>query len=242
MNFAIVDDEDIQLDGMKALISAELRTNFPNTTHRVDLYHSGDLFLKHWTPGQYDVVVLDIFMGGTNGVDVAGKIRETDTNVKLVFCSRSNEFAAESYQVNAHYYLIKPATAGSVSNMFRRLALDHHETEKTVTLPDGHSIPARSIIYTEYYNHVVTIHFKGGTTYRIRTSNGQMEEILLDAGGFCCPNKGIIVNLYEADSIHDEFFLMSDGTNLPISRRKSKEIRNEFTKFQFQKMRKEVMV
>lgn len=157
MNFAIVDDENIQLDGMKALISAELRTKFPNTTHRVDLYHSGDLFLKHWTPGQYDVVVLDIFMGGTNGVDVAGKIRETDTNVKLVFCSRSNEFAAESYQVNAHYYLIKPATAGSVSNMFRRLALDHHETEKpsrsqtvTASQPAASSIPSIIIMWLPF--------------------------------------------------------------------------------------------
>ena len=72
-------------------------------------------------------------MGGISGVDVAKEIRRTDSDVKLVFCSRSNEFAAESYQVNAQYYLVKPATPGSIMNMLRRLDLEMIRLGESVT-------------------------------------------------------------------------------------------------------------
>ena len=43
----------------------------------------------------------EFFMGDLTGVDVARKIRETDHNVRLVFCTTSNDFASESYEVAA---------------------------------------------------------------------------------------------------------------------------------------------
>lgn len=52
-----------------------------------------------WTPGMCDLVILDIFMGGVTGMDVAREIRRSDREVKLVFCTTSNEFASESYEV-----------------------------------------------------------------------------------------------------------------------------------------------
>lgn len=241
MNFAIVDDEDIQLQRIKALIAEELTSQQQNTTHRIDLFHSGKVFLEHWAPGAYDVVILDIFMGGINGVEVAKKIRQKDEDIRLVFCSRSNEFAAESYQVNAQYYLVKPATKGSIANMLTRLNLQHMELSKALSLPDGHTVIARDILYTEYYNHVVSIHLKGGNIYRLRSSHTQMEELLTPLGYFYSPNKGIIVNFHEVNSVTDDSFTMSDGQILPISRRKNKEIRSAYTKFCFQKMRKEAI-
>ena len=124
MKIALVDDEIIHLQRMYELLSAELTARLSHTPHWIDEYRSGQSFLDHWHPGKYDVVILDIFMGGLTGVDVAKQIRLTDADVKLVFCSRSNEFAAESYHVNAQYYLVKPATPGSISNMLQRLNLE----------------------------------------------------------------------------------------------------------------------
>lgn len=241
MNFAIVDDEDIQLQRIKSLISDEISVQQPNAVHRIDLFHSGQIFLEHWVPGAYDVIIMDIFMGGINGVDTAKKIRETDDEVRLVFCSRSNEFAAESYQVNAQYYLVKPATQGSIANMLARLNLDRIEKAKVVTLPDGHSLIARNILYTEYFNHVVSLYLEGGNIYRLRTSHSQIEELLIPLGYFCSPNKGIIVNLHEITNANDNCFTMTDGHVLPISRRKSKEIQATYIKFCFDKMRKDTI-
>ena len=242
MRIALVDDEIIQLQRLHELLSAELHARLSHTPHWIDSYRSGQSFLEHWQSGMYDVVILDIFMGGLTGVDVAKQIRLTDSDVKLVFCSRSNEFAAESYQVNAQYYLVKPATPGSIANMLQRLNLDLIQLEQTVTLPDGHAVLLRQILYTEYYNHVVTLYMKNTQTYRLRTNHTTMEELLLPCGYIHSPSKGILVNFHEVIHCAEDSFTMSDGAVLPISRRKQKEIQAAYTKFHFQKMRSEVGV
>lgn len=240
MKIALVDDEVTQLEKLVTLIASELNTLVKNMTHQIDAYRNGKTFLDRWQPGLYDVVILDIFMGGLTGVDVAKQIRRSDPNVKLVFCSRSNEFAAESYQVNAQYYLVKPATPGSIANMLRRLNLELIQQDQTVTLPDGHTVKMRRILYTDYYNHVVSVHMKGGEVYRLRTNHAQMEELLCAEGFIISPSKGILVNFYEVTASTDDSFTMSDGTVLPISRRKSKDVLAAYNRFRFQIMRSEV--
>ena len=242
MKIALVDDEITQLMNIRELLAAELQTLIPGTSHLIDTYRNGQSFLEHWNPGQYDVVVLDIFMGGITGVDVAKQIRKEDTEVKLVFCSRSNEFAAESYQVNAQYYLVKPATPGSVANMLQRLNVERIQMGQTVTLLDGHVLILRQILYTEYYNHVVTFHLKNGQEYRLRANHATVEELLAPSGYILSPSKGLLVNFHEVTRCEEDAFTLSDGTVLPISRRKSKEIQAAYTKFYFQKMRSEVGV
>lgn len=240
MKIALVDDEVSQLQHLRGLLAQELNTLLRHTTHQIDAYRNGQTFLDHWQPGRYDVIILDIFMGGITGVDVAKEIRNTDPDVKLVFCSRSNEFAAESYQVNAQYYLVKPATPCSIANMLQRLNLALIQLEQTVTLPDGHSLLLRHILYTEYYNHVVTFYLKGNQTYRLRANHTVVEELLSPCGYICSPSKGILVNFHEVIRAEDDSFTMSDDTVLPISRRRSKDVHAAYTKFRFQKMRTEV--
>lgn len=240
MKIALVDDELSQLLNLKKLLSTQLLNMLPNASHLIDTYHNGQSFLNHWTAGQYDVIVLDIFMGGITGVEVAKEIRRTDQNVKLVFCSHSNEFATESYEVNAQYYLLKPATPGSIVNMLQRLNLDIIQRQQFVTLPDGHDVILRDILYTEYYNHVVTIYLKNTDPYRIRTNHAIIEEILAPGGFIHSPCKGILVNFYEVIASSDDSFTMSNGTVIPISRRRCKEIQSTYIKFRFQQMRSEV--
>ena len=242
MKIALVDDEIVQLQNLRSLLADELQRVVPNTPHQIDSFRSGQSFLDHWEEERYDIVILDIFMGGITGVDVAKQIRLTDPNVKLVFCSHSNEFAAESYQVNAQYYLVKPATPGSISNMLQRLNLELIQMGQTVTLPDGHSIILRQILYTEYFNHVITIYLKGGQTHRLRVNHSRLEEILSPYGYIYCPSKGILINFHEVLSITEDALTMSNDVVLPISRRKSKDVQAAYAKFRFQKLRSEVVV
>ena len=240
MKIALVDDELTPLLNLKKLLSMQLHDLVPGSSHLIDTYRSGQSFLDHWTAGQYDVIILDIFMGGITGVEVAKVIRRTDMNVKLVFCSHSNEFATESYEVNAQYYLLKPATQGSITNMLQRLNLELIQLQQFVTLPDGHDVILRDIVYTEYYNHVVTINMRNKEAYRIRTNHAIIEDLLTPCGFICSPSKGILVNFHEVVDSTDDSFTMVDGTVLPISRRKNKEVQTAYIKFRFQKMRSEV--
>jgi DNA-binding LytR/AlgR family response regulator len=124
--------------------------------------------------------------------------------------------------------------------MLQRLNLELIQLEQTVTLPDGHNLILRRLLYTEYYNHVVTLHMKSGEPHRLRANHTTLEELLTPCGYIHSPSKGILVNFHEVSQCTEDSFTMSDGTVLPISRRKGKEIQTAYTKFIFQKMRSEV--
>lgn len=239
MNVALIDDDKKQIEKLSKLISNELSL-VENTPHKLKSYNNSETFFATWQKDHFDLIILDIFIDGITGIDIARRIRETDKEVQLVFCSSSNEFASESYEVNAQYYLQKPVSETDIANMFRRLRFDFNNLTKTVQLPDGHSIILRSILYTDYANHVITIHMKNDETYRLRTSHTQIESLLHPYGYFISPFKGIIVNLYEVSSFLDDTFVLHNGQTLPVARRRTKEVKDAYTKFLFNKLRKEI--
>ena len=113
-------------------------------------FPSGEFFLQTWQPGTFELIILDIFMDRLTGMDVAREIRKSDREVRLVFSTTSNEFASESYEVNACYYLLKPFGKDRVKAMLDRIDLAQLEKMRTVQLPDGTTIVLRDIIYADY--------------------------------------------------------------------------------------------
>lgn len=233
MKIAIVDDRPEELNRIlqitkKALPQAKLFT-FP----------SGEDFLETWKRGEYDLILLDIFMDRILGIDVARKIREDDTDVRLVFCTTSNEFACESYEVGANYYLQKPVSDASFAKMLEMIKLTQYELNRFIYLPDGQRLMLRNMIYSEYHNHLITIHCKRGEDIQTRMSQMDFEALLSEYTYFYNCSKGIVVNFHEIVNQEDGMFLMSDNTHLPISRRKAKDALEAFAHFRFEKMRKE---
>lgn len=55
-----------------------------------------------------DIVFLDIYMPGFDGIQTARKLREQNKDVKIVFLSSSGEHYPEAYEVFAFNYLVKP--------------------------------------------------------------------------------------------------------------------------------------
>ncbi len=238
MRIAILDDDPQQLQAMKQYVQAELAP-FLQQSHQVEEFPSGEAFLAKWEPFTYDLIILDIYMDTLTGMDVAYKIRERDDRVLLAFCTSSNEFASESYDVGARYYLRKPINQDSVSRMFKKFDLQHYERIRTVQLPDGHSVMLRSILYTDYDNHVVTVHLNGQAPYKLRTKQSDIEA-LLPTGDFCVPYKGVTVNFHGVVSISDDTLTLKDGSQVPLTRRKIKEVKDAWKRFQMDQLRKEV--
>lgn len=239
MRVAIVDDDNELLENLSEFISKELLAVGDNSK-KISKFHSGEEFLEVFKAGAFDLVILDIFMGGILGIDVARKIRESDNDVRLVFCTSSNEFASESYEVNAHYYLHKPFTEKSIKTMLDRLGMDSYEFAKHITLSNGQSVILRNVIYTEYFGHSVTIHCKRGEDIVTRVSHAEVESLLCENAYFSCCTKGVIVNFHEVKSLVGNDFTMSNGDMVPISRRRAKEVVDAYTKFKFDQLRKGV--
>ena len=101
-------------------------------------------------------------MDRLTGMEVAREIRKTDNNVKIAFSTSSNEFASESYEVNACYYLHKPFGIERVKAMLDRIDITGLEKMRAERLPDGTSVVLRNVIYADCASHYVTLHNKHG--------------------------------------------------------------------------------
>ena len=239
VKIAIVDNEREELTKLSEMIAGEL-ASLGYSDCETDTFDSGEAFLAGWHRGTYDIILLDIFMDRQNGVEVARRIRESDEEVRLVFCTTSNEFASESYEVNAQYYLHKPVERSDISAMFRRLNLELLDRARTITLPDGHPVILRNILCTDYSNHVITFYMEKEEVYRIRLSQSQLEELLLPWGFFFSPIKGMIVNFHAVERMTEDSFILHNDMVIPIARRKYKETKDAYTRFRFEKLKKEV--
>lgn len=108
MKIAVVDD--IHRD--RLCLTNYLESYFHNKNINFEIlpYNNGEDFLNDFEAGKFQLVFLDIFMDGINGMDVARNIYQKDRDVSIIFQSNSEEYGAASYSVHALYYLVKPYT------------------------------------------------------------------------------------------------------------------------------------
>ena len=233
LKIAIVDDDKALFESLNTYLK-ELLGNSADITG----FSSGEEFLDVWRENEYDLIILDIFMGGLTGMDVAKEIRRHDREVKIAFSTTSNEYASESYEVDACYYLHKPFGINRVKAMLDRLDISQIEKMRTVKLPDGGCAVLRDIIYADFSGHKVTLHLKHGNELTVRAPFAETETLLCTYPYFVSPSKGITVNFYEVKGQSDGTFTMSDGSIIPISRRRAKDVFEAYSSFRFEQLRK----
>ena len=240
MKIALVDDEPQEIENLSKMLTDEF-DNIDTKIDKMDFFHSGEEFLNTWNTGMYDIVILDIFMEKLSGVDVAQKIRETDNETKLVFCTTSNEFASESYSVDASYYLCKPICNRAICSMIKKINLKEYELSQFIVLPDSQRLILRNMIYSEYFNHSITIHTKAGDDLQLKITQSEFENLIESFPFFICCSKGVIVNMHEILKREKDVFIMNNDARVPISRRKAKEIEDTYSDFLFKNVREELV-
>ena len=104
MRIALCDDDKNFLTMFRKL----MEESYPDQDKLyISEFESGEQFLSQFEANQFDVIILDVEMKGLTGLEVAGKIRETDRSVIIAFLTSHQEFATDGYEVNAFRYLLK---------------------------------------------------------------------------------------------------------------------------------------
>ena len=240
MRIAIVDDLLSERNRLTEMLTNELHATHTDI-HKLDTFDSAESFLSKWVPDSYDLILLDIYMGGITGVEAAHHIREKDEHVHLVFCTTSNEFASESYALGISYYLHKPYSQSDLQRMIRKVRPADYELTRYVLLPDGQKLILRTLSHTQYDNHVITLFRLQGAPLTVRMSQGAFEELVADAEFIVSCSKGLTVNLHAVQQIDGADFLLKSGLRLPISRRKFKDMQKLYDEFLFRQIRKEML-
>lgn len=237
MRIAYVEDDVLQ----KNVITDTLMNCLSNEGIEVslfDLFSTADDFLKVWYPRRYDLIILDIYIHEDSGIDIARKIRLTDMQANIVFISTSNDFACESYDVSALYYLTKPVDYNKINSMVQALSRKLNIEKQYAVLPDGKRIIVSDIIHTHYFNHVITMKYKQGQPLKVRISQKEFLDSISNYAFLIGIDQGTVINLKEVASYDNNAFVMSDGSIQVVCRRRKEEVLRRYRDYVFGELRR----
>lgn len=225
MRIAICDDSDQDRLTMKALVAEYL--DLHNYHIAIDEFSSGEAFLAA-DIASYDLAILDIFMGELTGIQTARQLVEEHPKLQIIFCSTSNAYAAESYDVSALRYFIKPISREKLFGTLDRF-FHVHTSLRTLTYKqnrmDEH-IYITDLLWVEADGHKSILHTRKGDI-TTRTPYSQICEELKDAD-FVRPIRYALVSLAAIATIPSDVLTLTDGSTVPISRDQRAEIKQAF--------------
>lgn len=226
IKIAICDDEATAL-----LHTKNLLYKYTKDRIEIDSYNSGKELAE--TPVTYDIIILDIDMDGINGIETAKRIREKDKKVKIIYLTSYTEYTIYAFAVHAFAYLVKPVNEEDLYKqldeafMYREIESDDVlEMQSTQGLIHQ---KLKDIYYCEYQSRYMEVHTKE-VKFRIKTKITDLME-KLKPYHFEMPHKSFIVNLYYVKNIKGYNIILTDGSEIPLSQKKSAEFRKELNTY-----------
>lgn len=239
MRVALVDDQPGDLEQLRGYLCRWAQENGIPLVPAPALFQSGEALLAAFAPGRYDLVLLDVYMDGISGIEAARRLREQDGAFRLVFATVTTDFAVESYELNAAFYLVKPYTYPRFCQAMERCGAGLLERGQSVLLPGGRRLWLHQIAYTEYHGRQVQVTFAGGERLAVPMRQADFAALPLPYPYFCDCMRGVLVNFEQVDKLLEDRFLMKDGKALPISRLKYREVREQFLNYLYGQARGE---
>lgn len=234
---ALCDDEERELDRIEDFL-ASYQEKAQTMEYKTERFGSAEELMQRVREEGYmpDILLLDIFMSGRNGIEVAEDLRELGLDIPIVFLTTSTEYALKAYEVEAVQYLVKPLDDKrffhAMDSVIEKLGR-YKKNEIVIKLADGvRKIEINDIVYCESQKNYQQLYLISGT-YRIRMTAGKLWEML---EGFCqfgrC-GRSYILNMNHIVSVEREEIVMDNGYTVYIPRNKAAEFKKEYFAYYF---------
>ena len=240
MRIAYCEDEPAQRSRMELLLHTFAERKRLALT--VEAFSDSAAFLFHY-PDSYpfDLIFLDIDLGGMDGMALARKIRETDSEVPILFLTNHREYVFEGYEVQAFRYLLKPVTEDTLFPLLDELQTMRGQEKPHLLLSLGgetQKLFLSDLLFVESDNHYLTLHTAAGTETFKKNLSEFREELSAAwqaSGGtgecFAAAHRSYLVNLAHVERITRTECLLSDGTKIPVSRGCYASLNHAFLQF-----------
>ena len=213
---AVCDDSDADRQYISGLVSKWAE----RTGHMVALreFSSAESLLFAYSgENNFDMLLLDIEMGGMDGVTMAKKIRSVNETIQIIFITGYSDYIAEGYDVAALHYLMKPVNGEKLFSVLNRAAEKLAKNEKVLNFELGGEmirVPIYKIRYADVFGNYVTIHTPEKVT--VRMTLGELEKEL--DSRFFRVSRSVIVNLTVISRVTKSEIKLNDGESIPIPR------------------------
>ena len=236
IRIACCDDEKQQLELYKTMFTnIEMRQDIKLN---VEYFLSGNFMLERFQSEKnpFDLVYLDMDMDEKSGLDLAKEIRQNyHSDCLILFLTNYPKYMQNSFDVRAFQYMIKPVQFDEFEKKFNeaRKYLEKDDKNRVVLKIDDDNVVffTNEIYYIEKEKSskqfLVYLEDKCVVAKGVLSA---IENQLLEQH-FMRTHRSYLVNMKHIRRIQKNDLVLSNGNLVPISRRKEKELKQQFMRY-----------
>ncbi len=234
----------VEDNAFMATILQDMLQQYSSKIAVVDIAETGNEAISLIASIQPNVVFLDIELPDMTGFELLQQLEEI--NFQTVFTTSHSHYAIKAFRFNALDYLIKPINESELDEAIKRLlksannstvvknALSNLEVQsienQKLVLPQQNGtlrLPLKQITHIEGERNYSYIHLSNGNKELSSKNLAYFEDILLDKN-FYRSHRSYLINRFHIKALADGNFILNNGLEIPISRRKETEVKTWF--------------
>ena len=235
MKLAIIEDEQAHTELLNRYV--EMWSQDRGIPVTIAPFPSAESFLFTWEEERdFDVLFVDIQMKEMNGMEMARRVREQDSDIAIIFTTGITDYMGAGYEVEAMHYLIKPVSQEKLFQCLDRvLKRDIHEQFLLVKAnEETMKLSLRSIMYVEAMGHGCRIEFcpQAGRTFQVETAEGisDLAKKLKEPDFIRC-HRSYLCRIDKIHHISRAWIEMDNGSKVPVSRRMYTYVNQMFIRY-----------
>ncbi|MBP8641240.1 MAG: response regulator transcription factor [Oscillospiraceae bacterium] len=243
IKIAICDDEQREIETANKSMQLYLASH-PEIDAEVYEFSSAiELLNQIENQGSFDILLLDIFLPGIHGIDVARQLREDRNKCQIIFLTTSRDYAVEAFAVNAVHYILKPY---SVPNFFdamdkavRKAEENNKQYLSIFNRGNVYALDLKAVLYVESNNHSQFIYSLNDRPIELRMTMSELFETLSHTDfDFYRLGKAYIVNLKQIRQLSAKEVVFNGGKHLPVPRGAFNNLKDAFMLALFEEVKK----
>lgn len=229
IKFAVCDDESNAAE----YISNKLREYYPNECE-IKKYTDGKSLLNDSKHEFFDAYFLDIGMPSPDGFEIAKRIRNKDSRVKIIFVTGKEDLAHLGYIYGAFRFVRKSKLVQELRETAMSLNKSISASDEYIRLKNWAGevlININAIRYFKADGHSLILHALNEE--RVFNTMQELEDRLKNRG-FIRIHKSYLVNFRFFYSLESKSVKLLNGEELPMSRNKISEVKkmiNQYCQF-----------
>ncbi len=237
---ALCDDEEAGLEQMEEYLS-KYQEQKGSLEYKTQHFQSGEALLEYVEKGECmpDLLLLDIFMTGKTGIEVAQAIRRFGKKVPIIFQTMSMDYALNAYEVDAIQYLVKPLEEDKFFHAMD-VAFGQLQKEKDnhilIKQPGGvRKLHPDEIIYCESQKNYQILYLEQEEC-KIRMTASELWGILEKSPQFGRCGRSFILNMNHIVCFRREMVLMDNNKKIYMPKNKTAEFKQVYLDYCFSEM------
>ena len=228
MNIVLVDDDKIYLDELSETVTQMCESN--SITATITATDKPLSLLEKNRYNQYDIILLDIDIPRISGIELASEINKLKGLSDLpyiIFVSERDGLVFQALREQPFSFVRKSEIDDLIPCLIKisqRLSVENTYGVKSGRTVD--KVLIREIVYLEKSGNYVIFHTLSGDIKERTTTDEKAKD--LKPYAFIRPHIGYLVNPQYIREVTNTNVILIDGTTLPLTKKLSKAVRQEF--------------